>query len=179
MLARAKDTADTQGSTNITWLLGSDRDLPALAELLGERTLSAFLEQWFKVRLTSACGTDQESRTHYATVLKAVGYTDVHETVLTDYEDVVDVEHVIGNIYSAMPASQFPLTSPTPHLRRGHPLSPPGPSIHRTRPGIGAHCPSPVTRQPAILRRTVISRSGFRSEPLWPGRRLQGRCRSG
>lgn len=63
--------------------------------------LRAFLEQWFKVRLTSACGTGQESRTHYATVLKAAGYIDVQETVLTDYEDALDVEHVLTYAWMA------------------------------------------------------------------------------
>jgi ubiquinone/menaquinone biosynthesis C-methylase UbiE len=40
MLARAKDTAVRHGCTNITWLLGSDRDLPALGGLLGDRALA-------------------------------------------------------------------------------------------------------------------------------------------
>jgi SAM-dependent methyltransferase len=159
MLARAKDTAARQGCTNITWLLGSDRDLAAIAGLLGERTLAAItmansihltdyerlfrqarsllrpgggiavlangrplwqqhsvasdalracLEQWFKVKLTSGCGTDRKSREQYAAALEAAGYADVQETVLADYEDVLDLEHVIGNLYSAIPASQLP-----------------------------------------------------------------------
>ena len=159
MLARAKDTAAGHGCTNITWLLGSDRDLPALAGLLGEHTLAAItmansvhlldyqrlfgaarpllrpgggiavlangtplwrqdsaasgalracLERWFEVQLVSGCGTDQQSRREYAAALKATGYVEVRETVLIDREDVLDVEHVIGNLYSAIPARQLP-----------------------------------------------------------------------
>lgn len=164
MLARAKDTAATHGCTNITWLLGSDGDLPAIIGLLGERALAAItlansvhltdherlfrqalsllrpgggvavlangrplwqqhspasdamracLEQWFAVKLTSGCGTDPESREQYAAALRAAGYADVRDTVLVDYEDELDVEHVIGNLYSAIPASRFP----SPDLR--------------------------------------------------------------
>lgn len=159
MLAQAKDAADGQGCTNITWLLGSDRDLPAITGLIGEGALAAItlansihlmdherlfrqarsllrpgggvavlangtplwqqrtpaadalracLEQWFKVKLTSACGTDPESRERYAAALRAAGYADVRDTVLVDYEDELDVEHVIGNLYSATPADRLP-----------------------------------------------------------------------
>lgn len=164
MLAQARDTAGKHASTNIAWLLGSDRDLPAITGLLGEGALAAItmansihltdherlfrqarpllrpgggvavlangrplwqqdsltsdavrgcLEEWFNVRLTSGCGTDPESRKQYAAALRAAGYADVRDTVLVDYEDELDVELVIGNLYSATPASQLP----SPELR--------------------------------------------------------------
>jgi hypothetical protein len=70
--------------------------------------LRACLEQWFKVTLTSGCGTDPESRERYAAALQAAGYTNVQDTVLVDYEDELDIEHVIGNLYSATPADRLP-----------------------------------------------------------------------
>ena len=32
----------------------------------------------------------------------------MRDTVLVDYEDELDVEHVIGNLYSATPADRLP-----------------------------------------------------------------------
>jgi len=162
MLARARKTAAEQGCANIAWMLGSDRDVPAVAALLGNRALAAVtlansihfmdherlfrvarpllrpgggiavlangmplwqqptaasralracLEQWFKVRLVSACGTDQKSREQYAAAMEAAGYADVRKTVLIDHDEVLDLEHVIGNLYSAVPAGQLPAPS--------------------------------------------------------------------
>lgn len=170
MLARARDTATRQGCTNTTWLIGSDRDVPALAGLLGERSLAAVtlansvhltdherlfpcaktllrdgggiavlangtplwqqhspasdalrdcLEQWFAVKLTSGCGTDSGSRAQYAVALEAAGYSQVRETVLVDYQDVLDVEHVIGGLYSAIPASRLPPPEQRPAFEEG------------------------------------------------------------
>lgn len=41
MLALARQAATVQGLANVSWLLGSDRDLPALGALLGEHALAA------------------------------------------------------------------------------------------------------------------------------------------
>jgi ubiquinone/menaquinone biosynthesis C-methylase UbiE len=41
MLALAGQAAAGQGLTNVTWVLGSDRELPALGALLGEHALAA------------------------------------------------------------------------------------------------------------------------------------------
>ncbi len=41
MLARARRAAAEQGNTNVTWLLGADSDLPALAALLGDQRAGA------------------------------------------------------------------------------------------------------------------------------------------
>jgi SAM-dependent methyltransferase len=170
MLARARDAADQQGCANITWLLGSERDVPALTSLLGERALAAitmansihlmdherlfrqattllrpgggiavlangtplwqqgsaasdglrgWLEEWFKVTLTSGCGTDRESREEYAAALEAAGYSQVRDTIVVDFEDVLDLEHVVGNVYSAIPASQLPSPDQRPAFEEG------------------------------------------------------------
>jgi SAM-dependent methyltransferase len=165
MLARAKDAATRHGCANITWLLGSAGDLPALTGVLGDRALAvmtlansihlmdherlfrearsllrpgggiavlangtplwqqhtaasdrlrACLERWFQVELTSGCGTDPKSREQYAAALQAAGCADVRETVLVDYEDTCDHQQVIGNVYSAIPASQLPAPDQRP-----------------------------------------------------------------
>jgi SAM-dependent methyltransferase len=159
MLSQASQQAAAHGRANITWLLGADRDLPAIAGLLGEGSLAAItmansihlmddelvftqampllrhgggvavvanstplwlqnsassravracLEEWFAVTSTSGCGTDQESRQRYAAGLKAAGYADVRETLLADYDDVLDVAYVIGHLYSAIPEDRLP-----------------------------------------------------------------------
>jgi ubiquinone/menaquinone biosynthesis C-methylase UbiE len=41
MLARARQAAAEQGITNVSWLLGADTDIPALAALLGDRRAGA------------------------------------------------------------------------------------------------------------------------------------------
>lgn len=165
MLARAKQAALTQGRANVAWLLGSDRELPTIAQLLGPRSLAvitlansihlmdhqqlfraarpllrpgggiavlangtplwqqhttasqalrACLEEWFTVRLTSRCGTDAQARARYAAALQAAGYAEVSETVLVDHDDVLDLEHVIGNVYSAIPEKRLPAPEQRP-----------------------------------------------------------------
>lgn len=170
MLARARDTAAGLGRANIGWLLGSDRDVPAVAGLVGERVLAAitmgnsihlmdherlfgearallrpgggiavlangtplwqqggaasdalrgWLERWFGVTLTSGCGTDHGSRERYAAALEAAAYREVRETVLADFEDVLDVERVVGGLYSAIPVDRLPSQERRPAFEEG------------------------------------------------------------
>jgi SAM-dependent methyltransferase len=165
MLARAAARAATQGCTNIAWMVGSDRDLPALGALLGRCSLAAVtignaiylmdhqplfraarpllrpgggvavlangtplwqqdsacsravrgvLEQWFDVKLASMCGTDQASRRQYGAALTAAGYVNVSEAVLREYDDALDVQYVIGHLYSAIPRDQLPTPEQRP-----------------------------------------------------------------
>jgi SAM-dependent methyltransferase len=72
------------------------------------RALRAALEQWFDTKLTSMCGTDRASRRMYAAALRAAGYSDVTETVLREYADELDLQWVIGHLYSAIPQDQLP-----------------------------------------------------------------------
>jgi hypothetical protein len=66
------------------------------------------LEQWFDTRLTSMCGTDRASRRTYAAALTATGYEDVTETVLRECDDQLDLQWVIGHLYSAIPQDELP-----------------------------------------------------------------------
>ncbi len=70
--------------------------------------LRTALEDWFGTKLTSMCGTDEASRAAYAGLLRAAGYTDVEDTVVSEYDDELDLEWVIGHLYSAIPQSELP-----------------------------------------------------------------------
>jgi SAM-dependent methyltransferase len=72
------------------------------------RALRAALEDWFDTKLTSMCGTDHASRRRYAAALRAAGYSDVNETLLHEDTDDLDLQWVIGHLYSAIPAEQLP-----------------------------------------------------------------------
>jgi ubiquinone/menaquinone biosynthesis C-methylase UbiE len=71
------------------------------------RALRHALEQWFDTTLTGSCGTDLESRSRYADALAAVGL-EVAE-VVTEYSQELDLEHVIGSMYSAMAPGDLPV----------------------------------------------------------------------
>jgi SAM-dependent methyltransferase len=78
------------------------------------RAVRTCLEQWFKVRPTSGCGTDPAARAQYAAALDAAGYTEVRDTVLVDHDDELDLERVIGHLYSAIPADRLPAPQQRP-----------------------------------------------------------------
>ena len=77
---------------------------PAVTDWIAE----AFRLNSQGIAVDLGCGTDPESGERYAAALQAAGYTDVQDTVLVDYEEELDVEHVIGNLYSATPADRLP-----------------------------------------------------------------------
>lgn len=157
MLARAQRAAGEQGTANVSWVLGADSDIPALAALLGDRQVGAvtigqalhwmrydelfprltpllrhgggvavitngtplwlqdnawsyalhrFLEQWSGAKLTNTCGTDEESQRRYRDSLTAAGF-DVSETSL-EYTDELDLEQLVGGLYSALSVHQLP-----------------------------------------------------------------------
>jgi SAM-dependent methyltransferase len=70
------------------------------------RTLRGFLEQWLDTTLTSACGTDEASQQRYRDAMTAAGF-DVTETSF-DYTDDLDLDHLVGTLYSALPAQRLP-----------------------------------------------------------------------
>lgn len=72
------------------------------------RAVRAALEQWFDTKLTSMCGTDDASRRIYAAALRAAGYSDVTQTVIREYAEELDLQWVIGHLYSAIPQDQLP-----------------------------------------------------------------------
>lgn len=153
MLRLAAAGARAEGVRNVSWILGFDSDLPALADLIGRRaigaitvataihwmdhvelfsaarsvvregggvavvtngsplwlqdadwsrTLRAVLEEWTGHDVSSSCGTDEDSRRTYGAALTAAGFTLRHTAI--DYEAELDLEQIIGVLFSAMPA---------------------------------------------------------------------------
>jgi ubiquinone/menaquinone biosynthesis C-methylase UbiE len=70
------------------------------------RALRSFLGQWLGTSLTSTCGTDDASQQRYRGTMAEAGL-DVTE-VRYDYTDELDLEHLVGSVYSALPARRLP-----------------------------------------------------------------------
>jgi SAM-dependent methyltransferase len=71
------------------------------------RALRRFLEGWWNIPLgDDACGTDAEARRRYTDALERRGF-EVRE-VVTEYCETLDLEHIAGSMYSAMPPSRLP-----------------------------------------------------------------------
>ncbi len=164
MLALAARAAAEQGATNVTWVLGSDEALPALATLAGRPVLDAVtvanaihlmpeqrmfaaavtalrpgggiaviangtplwqqpsdwsravrraLEEWLGTRLTSCCGTDQQSRQRYRDAMHHAGFTGIREEYV-EYTSDLDFDELIGGLCSAMPAHLLPPAAERP-----------------------------------------------------------------
>ena len=157
MLARAREAAAEQDVKNVTWVLGADTDIPAVASLLGgkqvgsvtvgqalhwmryrelfhalipmfrpgggiaivtngtpmwlqdsswSRALRGCLEEWSGATLTATCGTDDASQQRYRDAMTGAGF-DVTE-IIHSYTDELDLDHMVGGIYSALGAQKLP-----------------------------------------------------------------------
>jgi ubiquinone/menaquinone biosynthesis C-methylase UbiE len=69
------------------------------------RALRGFLEQWLG-RTARTCGTDDASQQRYRDAMTGAGL-DVTETRY-DYTDELDLDHLVGGVYSALPAGRLP-----------------------------------------------------------------------
>lgn len=69
--------------------------------------LNEVLEQWLRSPSTATCGTDEDSQQLYRQSLTAAGYT-VSSTEIR-YLDELNLEQIIGNVYSAMSVDRMPL----------------------------------------------------------------------
>ena len=70
------------------------------------RALRDFLEQWSGTRPASPCGTDDASQQRYRDTMTEAGL-DVTETRYV-YTDVLDLDRLIGGVYSALPLHRLP-----------------------------------------------------------------------
>lgn len=77
-----------------------------LQEAEWSRALRGVLEQWLGRPLTYPCGTDAASQQRYAASLAAAGFTVSQHAV--EYTDQIDLDHVLGGVYSAFSAAQLP-----------------------------------------------------------------------
>lgn len=167
MLARARQAAAEHGITNVTWLLGADTDIPALAALLGgqragavtigqalhwmnyrelfgtlipllrpgggvavitngtplwlqdsawSQALRTFLGQWLGSTPTNPCGTDEASQQRYRDTMTAAGF-DVTEASF-EYTDDLDLDHLVGGLYSALSVQPDQRAAFTEQVRR-------------------------------------------------------------
>jgi SAM-dependent methyltransferase len=85
-----------------------------LQDTAWSQALLGWLEQWQGVRLTAPCGTDEASQRQYRESLSAAGF-DVSEAVV-DYTGELDIDQIIGGIYSALRADQLPPPDQRPRL---------------------------------------------------------------
>ncbi|XVV07646.1 hypothetical protein ACQPW3_20615 [Actinosynnema sp. CA-248983] len=63
------------------------------------------MEHYLGTRLTLTCGADEHTQQRYANALSA------HFTVrrhLFEYDDHLDVEHIVGGVLSALPVDKLP-----------------------------------------------------------------------
>ena len=71
------------------------------------RALRTFVESWTGQEATATCGSDDEALRHRSAELAAAGFGAI--TVLRHrYVAVMDADHVIGHLYSAMPEELVP-----------------------------------------------------------------------
>jgi len=76
------------------------------------RALRGCLEQWLGGKLSQTCGTDSASQQRYRDSLIAAGF-DVDETSI-DYTDEMNLEQIVGSVYSAFSADQLPAADQRP-----------------------------------------------------------------
>jgi SAM-dependent methyltransferase len=76
------------------------------------RALRDYLEHWLGTKLTSACGTDEQSQRRYQEDLASSGF-DVLATAI-DYVAELDLDQLVGGIYSALSVSQLPAPDQRP-----------------------------------------------------------------
>jgi len=151
MLRRARQAARELDLPGVSWMLGADTDIPALRDLLGDRSVGAvtvgqalhwmehadlfraivplvragggiavvtngtplwlqdtdwsralrgFLERWLDTKLTSACGTDQDSQRRYREDLSAAGFEVLSTAV--DYVADLDLDQLVSGVCSAL-----------------------------------------------------------------------------
>lgn len=70
------------------------------------RALRELLEAWRGKPLTGTFGSDDDDRAAYRATLVDAGFT-VHERSV-DHAPTMDLEQVVGNIYSALPVAELP-----------------------------------------------------------------------
>jgi SAM-dependent methyltransferase len=78
------------------------------------RALRDTLERWMDTKLTRTCGTDEPSRRRYADALAAAGFQVAMDSV--DYTDTLDLDRIVGGVYSALSVDQLPAPERRPHF---------------------------------------------------------------
>lgn len=76
------------------------------------RSLRGCLETWVGKSLTRTCGSDADSQARYADSLAAAGY--VVRSASVEYQADLDVDAVVGGVYSAMSVDLLPAPDQRP-----------------------------------------------------------------
>jgi hypothetical protein len=85
------------------------------------------LEEWLGTRLTRTCGTDEASQRRYRDSLTAAGFQPRETSV--DYAATLDLDHVVGGVYSALSVNQLPAPADRPEF------------AERVRRAVAPHAP--------------------------------------
>jgi SAM-dependent methyltransferase len=78
------------------------------------RALCDTLQRWMDTKLTRTCGTDEESQRRYADALAAAGFRVATDSV--DYTDTLDLDRIVGGVYSALSVDRLPAPERRPHF---------------------------------------------------------------
>jgi SAM-dependent methyltransferase len=76
------------------------------------RGLRGFLEQLLGKKLTSWCGTDEQSQQRYRKALAAAGFE--VSSAAVDYVAELTLDQVVGGVYSALPVDRLPAADQRP-----------------------------------------------------------------
>jgi trans-aconitate methyltransferase len=71
--------------------------------------LREVMEEWLQVKISYACGTDQESQQRYEQALTRAGYQVARQHV--EYTATLTIEEIAGNVFSATSENQLPSPS--------------------------------------------------------------------
>lgn len=83
-----------------------------LQETEWSRALRDYLERWLDTKLTFRCGTDEQSQRRYHEDLTRAGF-EVFSTAV-DYVADLDLDQIVGGVYSALPVDQLPAPDQRP-----------------------------------------------------------------
>jgi hypothetical protein len=79
----------------------------------GGEVAEFYARYWLGHPPRASCGTDQRARREHRRALSAAGFTDITETAVR-YRDELDVDQVVGQLCSAMPADRLPAPADRP-----------------------------------------------------------------
>lgn len=81
------------------------------------RALREWLQNWIGTELHNQCGTDQESQERYDESLRRHGFEVT--TTAVDYSDELELEQIVGGVYSALPVNLLPAPGERSRLAEG------------------------------------------------------------
>jgi SAM-dependent methyltransferase len=83
-----------------------------LQESAWSRGLREFLGRWLGRKLTSWCGTDEETQQRYREALAMAGFETL--TAAVDYVAELSFDQLVGGVYSALPVDRLPAPDQRP-----------------------------------------------------------------